>query len=1600
MYQITGSPTCPRSDAVRPGPGQWLPARALMGLRTGLLLAFVFLLFGATGRAWAGVVLSGGGLTLVSEGDSADVLNLAPGKTPFAKDTFPLPPHALASVNDGTYGQASSWLAGSPDSFVGIQLGATTQWIGGFAFGRDNVGDNTDRSLGFYTLQYTTVANPDGATPDASWTTIGTLDYQSAGGANFTSPHRRHRYTFTPVQATGLRLKTLNGADYIAVDELEVYPGPPVLVETGGGFSANNLAAGGTAFAKDELGAGPHAIPDVNDGLYGNANSWIAGTTDSFVGINLGATAVTIQCVAFGRDNLGIQTDRVPGTYTLQFTTTPNPSGATPDASWITLGSIVYPGTIPTPALRHSYKFTPVQATGFRLRVQTADSPIGIDELELYDYEPVPSVAVEQPLGTSLLAVTTTLPFGSENLNTSGSAKTFTLRSTGTAPLAVTGVSTVGGAAGDFVVNTTGMATSVEPGGSTTFTVAFRPTALGTRGTTLRVTSNDRVTPSFDLQLNGTGIDTLPPVVVTPGNLTAFKAGPIGTVVHYAPTASDNSGNAPTVNVVPASGSLFNLGTTTVTVTATDGTGNQTVAAFTVTVVEPSHLEVRQPAETVLAGSPPNVDFGPLNPGASATKVFTLRNTGPGALAIGGVAMVGGHAGDFTVDTAGMATSVASGSSTTVAVTFSPTAPGSRASTLRISSNDPDRTNYDITVMGTGLDTTPPTIRRHLDRTAVATSTAGAVVHYGPALIFDDSGATPTVTYAPASGSLFPPGATTVAITATDSAGNSATSSFTVTVVLQPRLAVEEPAGTALLGTGVPVAWGQNNSGATTVPTGLSGITSLAVGELSHTLALRYDGTVTGWGDNVLGQISGTAGLTGIESIEAGLSHGVALKRDGTVADWGDNGYGQLGVPFGLAHVVAIAAGTVHSLALKDDGTVVAWGDDEHGQSSVPVGLFGVVAIAADKGRSIALKADGTVVEWGQTFAGSVPTPTGLFGVKSLIAGDGHTLALKNDGTVIGWGDDIGGQISGLAGAGGIRAVAAGQGYSLALNSNGTILAVGHDDYGRVSGAASRQNVVAISAGDRHAAAVVRMAPVVDFGPQGVGGSITKTFTLRNPGLGTLHLGGIGTTGGNAEDFTVDTAGLPASLPPNSSATISVTFTPTTLGPRTTTLRVGSNDSDSTTFDLTLIGNTGDTVAPVIADHAQVSAVRTSIAGAVVTYAPATATDNSGAVPVITYSHASGSLFPLGNTLVTITATDANGNAATATFTVSVTRPPPVLVETGGTFSANNLAAGGTAFAKDVIAAAPHAIAKVNDGFYGNANSWIAGGAGSFIGLSLGVSPVPVNRIAFGRDNLGDFGDRLSGTYTVQFTTVPNPDASTPEADWTSFGSITYPGSIPSPALRHLYAFPTVAATGVRIRTQSAGPEICIDELELYSAPNVAPVTGSDTLLRLDTTRTAKVLQSVLLANDTDADNDPLAITAVADPLPEGATVQLVGNFVVYTAPAANSGNGSFTYTVHDGAGHDVTGTVTVTEATAPNAGDSPPGAISAALEGSDVVVTFIGVPGRGYRVQYTSSLGSPYTWQEFSPAAVVTAPAGGVFSHTDLAPGGGTRFYRAIPNP
>ena len=86
-----------------------------------------------------------------------------------------------------------------------------------------------------------------------------------------------------------------------------------------------------------------------------------------------------------------------------------------------------------------------------------------------------------------------------------------------------------------------------------------------------------------------------------------------------------------------------------------------------------------------------------------------------------------------------------------------------------------------------------------------------------------------------------------------------------------------------------------------------------------------------------------------------------------------------------------------------------------------------------------------------------------------------------------------------------------------------------------------------------------------------------------------------------------------------------------------------------------------DTTPPAITVPANITAEATSSSGALVTFAASAVDDIDGSVPV-TCSPASGSTFHLGATNVSCSASDQAGNAASASFTVTVqdTTPPTI----------------------------------------------------------------------------------------------------------------------------------------------------------------------------------------------------------------------------------------------------------------------------------------------------------------------------------------------------
>jgi hypothetical protein len=122
------------------------------------------------------------------------------------------------------------------------------------------------------------------------------------------------------------------------------------------------------------------------------------------------------------------------------------------------------------------------------------------------------------------------------------------------------------------------------PGGSGCGTITCSPASgslfpVGT--TTVTCTATAGPTCSFTVTVN----DTEAPAITCPANQTACATpGSAGTVVTYpAPMATDNCPGV-TVACVPPSGSTFPPGTSTVTCTATDGSGNTATCSFTIQV--------------------------------------------------------------------------------------------------------------------------------------------------------------------------------------------------------------------------------------------------------------------------------------------------------------------------------------------------------------------------------------------------------------------------------------------------------------------------------------------------------------------------------------------------------------------------------------------------------------------------------------------------------------------------------------------------------------------------------------------------------------------------------------------------------------------------------------------------------------------------------------------------------------------------------------------------------------------------------------------------------------------------------------------------------
>ncbi|HYF68906.1 MAG TPA: HYR domain-containing protein [Ohtaekwangia sp.] len=274
--------------------------------------------------------------------------------------------------------------------------------------------------------------------------------------------------------------------------------------------------------------------------------------------------------------------------------------------------------------------------------------------------------------------------------------------------------------------------------------------------TVVSYTATDAVGNKSTCTFNVVVKDETPPVITgCPSDITlTANALCKATGTWSAPTGSDNCG-AVTMTTTHASGTLFSLGTTPVTYTATDGSGNKTTCTFNVIV--------KDETPPIIAGCPTNITVA-ADPTCKATVTWTPPSATDNC---NNVSMASTHAPG----------SVFSMGTTTV--TYTATDHAGNKSTC----------SFNVLVK----DQTPPVITGCPSDITLTANAACKASGTWSVPVATDNCTTITLSSTHAPGAIFSLGTTTITYTATDGAGNKSTCSFNVVVKDDIKPAVIQP---------------------------------------------------------------------------------------------------------------------------------------------------------------------------------------------------------------------------------------------------------------------------------------------------------------------------------------------------------------------------------------------------------------------------------------------------------------------------------------------------------------------------------------------------------------------------------------------------------------------------------------------------------------------------------------------------------------------------------------------------------------------------------------------------------------------------------------
>ena len=192
-----------------------------------------------------------------------------------------------------------------------------------------------------------------------------------------------------------------------------------------------------------------------------------------------------------------------------------------------------------------------------------------------------------------------------------------------------------------------------------------------------------------------------------------------------------------------------------------------------------------------------------------------------------------------------------------------------------------------------------------------------------------------------------------------------------------------------------------------------------------------------------------------------------------------------------------------------------------------------------------------------------------------------------------------------------------------------------------------------------NASALVDGVSTSDFGNVNVdGGTATTTFTISNTGTADLILDAnpVSVTGSSA--FTVTQPAL-LTVPPNGNTSFTITFNPANnqCGTQMAAISIGSNDADEDPFNFSVGGEAIDNAGPAIdcPDDVTIDCDADSSPAGIA--GMATATDNCDESPTITFSDvvAAGACAQESSIFRAWDATDASGNKSSCLQTITIT---------------------------------------------------------------------------------------------------------------------------------------------------------------------------------------------------------------------------------------------------------------------------------------------------------------------------------------------------------